>query len=76
MKHTTRYLYNCSPLWFIFMPYILALYFKAYMAKRNMKRLVILSWNPRLKDYNHELKQYNASDKARKFNLKLIREVW
>ena len=74
MKHTTRYLYNCSPLWFIFMPYILALYFKAYMAKRNMKRLVILSW--KVTDYSDQLKQYKSVEKARKFNNKLIREVW
>ena len=74
MKHTTRYLYNCSPLWFIFMPYILALYFKAYMAKRNMKRLVILSW--KVTDYSDQLKQYKSVEKARDFNNKLIREVW
>ncbi len=74
MKHTTQYLYNCSPIWFIFMPYLLALYFKHHMAQKNMKRLVKLSW--KVTDYSVELKQYNACEKAKNFNEKLIREVW
>jgi len=75
MTHSTRELYNCSPLWFIFIPYLLAIYFKRHMANRNMKRLVKLSWHCPC-DYSVELNQYNASKKARAFNEKLIREVW
>ncbi len=73
MKHDTRELYNCSPLWFMFMPYILALYFKAYMADRNMKRLVELSWT--VVDYSDELHQYIHVKRARDFNRGLIEEM-
>lgn len=74
MKHGTRELYNCSPLWFIPMPYILALYFKAYKADQNMKRLVRLSWT--VIDYTEELEQYKAVEKARDHNRGLIEEIW
>lgn len=71
--HSTRYLYNCSPLWFIFMPYIIALYFKEDMATKNMKRLVSIS--KERNEYDIHYKRYKASEKARDFNRKLIKEI-
>ncbi len=76
MTYSTRYLYNCSPWWFMLMPYIFALYFKAYMATRNMNRLRTKAkpLNRMCDEYRSIVKHYMHVEDARTFNRDLINE--
>lgn len=77
MKHTTQYLYDCHPLIFAFLPYIVALYLKRHMAFKHMRKLrrmadkVIndpIAYEP-IRDHYLDVK------KAKDFNQKLIDEI-
>jgi len=71
------YLYGCSPLWFVWMPYYFALKFKIRRAKIMKKEIRFLA---DILDYNTDIykflvKKYRDIEEAENFNKTLIEEI-